>query len=345
MATDHEQWADRMRALGDMRRWADLERATADALTEYPDDIWFLSWRALCFNERKLYAEALEVGDLLLVHGPDQEWTHRLRAIALRGLKRLDEALIAAQEARRLAPRGWRGHLVLGQVLVAKGEYAAAHAVLQDGARLAPDDPHFPYQAGLALTRLNRRGAARASYRQALSIDPRFGPARNNLLELAPWPHRRLAAARVYALLLRSHPSVEVLTVNLRGQLLGIVWRALAITIIGLAAADALSREGFGAGLSAVAATAASAGYLGASWWRLGGPLRGLARTMLRRDRLAYAGLLLTAVGTVGAWLAGTGATGTVATTVVLIALICCYAARRIVDRIGTRRRLTRPLD
>ncbi len=87
----------------------------------------------------------------------------------------LGEATDAERDARHaltLAPGHPEGLLLLGHVLAAERRHGEAQAAYAAGARAAPADARFPYQAGLMAEEQKQLAAAAALHARALALDP-----------------------------------------------------------------------------------------------------------------------------------------------------------------------------
>ncbi|MET0232197.1 MAG: tetratricopeptide repeat protein, partial [Rhodanobacteraceae bacterium] len=87
----------------------------------------------------------------------------------------LGDAADAERDARRaltLAPNHPEGLLLLGHVLAAQRRFAEAEAACEAGARSAPRDARFPYQAGLMAEEQKHLARAAALQTRALALDP-----------------------------------------------------------------------------------------------------------------------------------------------------------------------------
>ena len=82
------------------------------------------------------HADALQVLNALLAFAPSQGRALAAKALALKELDRLDEALDAAKRAALVAPESPEPHNALGQVYQAKGQYGPALAAYERAAIL-----------------------------------------------------------------------------------------------------------------------------------------------------------------------------------------------------------------
>ncbi|WP_250563143.1 CHAT domain-containing protein [Sphaerisporangium fuscum] len=136
---------------------------------------------------------ALEAARAALGRDPDGEWGHRLASLALERLGRDSEAVVAAQDAVRLAPGSWAARLRLGSVLRRlPGRWSDAWLQARQAVRFAPEQPDPHVLIGdLALLRGDHQQAA-AAYRAALRRDADHPGARINLgLTFLKWERSR----------------------------------------------------------------------------------------------------------------------------------------------------------
>ncbi|WP_248958790.1 hypothetical protein [Sphaerisporangium perillae] len=131
---------------------------------------------------RDLPEGALEAAGEAVARDPDGEWGHRLASLALERLGRDSEAVVAAQDAVRLAPGSWAARLRLGSMLRRlPGRWRDAWNEARQAVRFAPEQPDPHVLIGdLALVRGDHRQAASA-YRAALRRDEEHPGARINL--------------------------------------------------------------------------------------------------------------------------------------------------------------------
>ncbi|MFC4589389.1 CHAT domain-containing protein [Sphaerisporangium corydalis] len=136
---------------------------------------------------------ALEAAGEAVERDPGGEWGHRLVSLALERLGRDSEAVVAAQDAVRLAPGSWAARLRLGSVLRGlPGRWRDSWAQAQHAVRFAPEQPDPHVLIGdLALLRGDHEQAAQA-YRAALRRDEDHPGARVNLgLTFLRWERSR----------------------------------------------------------------------------------------------------------------------------------------------------------
>ena len=115
---------------------------------------------------------------------------------------KLDDAAFQLLKAQKLAPEDPRPLKELGAVFYKKGLYDKAVQFLTRARGLAPQDARVFYALGLAQEARRDPGAAIASYREAIKLDPKFTDARKTLADvLAAMGEHERAIAELDALL------------------------------------------------------------------------------------------------------------------------------------------------
>lgn len=111
------------------------------------------------------------------------------------------QALAQVREALKLAPRLDAAHELLGHVLHAQGQGAAAAQAWLEAERLAPDEPRHAFQAARMLEDAGQLAEASAAYARALQRASRSGPALSRLAytrrQLADWREQEVLTARL----------------------------------------------------------------------------------------------------------------------------------------------------
>jgi tetratricopeptide (TPR) repeat protein len=116
---------------------------------------------------------------------------------------KLDDAAFQLLQAQKLVPEDPRPLKELGAVFYKKGLYDKSVQFLTRARGLAPNDARVFYSLGLAQEARRDPGAAIASYRQAIKLDPKFADARKTLADvLAAMGEHEQAIAELDALLL-----------------------------------------------------------------------------------------------------------------------------------------------
>ncbi|HJT99369.1 MAG TPA: UDP-N-acetylglucosamine-peptide N-acetylglucosaminyltransferase, partial [Rhodanobacteraceae bacterium] len=110
------------------------------------------------------------------------------------------------------APGHPEGLLLLGHVLAAQKRFAQAQAAYEAGARAAPTDARFPYQAGLMAEEQKHLAAAEASHARALALDPSLAHALGQLVflkrQLCDWRDLSALSARLRACVAEGAPGI-----------------------------------------------------------------------------------------------------------------------------------------
>ena len=112
-----------------------------------------------------------------------------------------DAAERNVRHALTLAPGHPDGLLLLGHVLAARRRFAEAEAAYEAGARSAPADARFPYQAGLMAEEQKHLARAAALQSRALALDPDLHHALGQLVflkrQLCDWRDLDALSARL----------------------------------------------------------------------------------------------------------------------------------------------------
>lgn len=184
----------------------DVEGAVAelrDVLAASPEDdtAWLTLGMVLSSAGRwreasEALAEAVELdGDVLAAR--------MAFARSLEKSGKLDDAAFQLLKAQKLAPDDPRPLKELGAVFYKKGLYDKSVQFLGRARGLAPSDARIFYALGLAQEARRDPGAAIASYREAIKLDPKFADARKTLADiLAAMGEHEQAIAELDALLL-----------------------------------------------------------------------------------------------------------------------------------------------
>ncbi len=176
----------------DAGRWNDALRELGAALSAEPDNAPALVLTAYCHLQTNQPELALRAADAAGRASPDWEQPAIVRSAALLGLGRRKEAEEAAAAAVRLAPDSVDAHVQQINVQASrrfprKAGRESARAAL----RLAPQSARVHVAVGNLQTR-SRPKKARASYQEALRLDPHNRTAQYNLAQLGQhygnWP-------------------------------------------------------------------------------------------------------------------------------------------------------------
>ncbi len=159
---------------------------------------------------------ALSATDQAIWEDPANEWSYRLRSMALSRLNRPGEAVAAASEAVRLLPYGWQSHATLASALIATRRVDEALRSADRAVECDPTVAEAHFVRGLALGRLGRTADARSEYETALRLDPAHSNARNNLGVLAMKSRKLGAAADHFASAVVADPSNQLAARNIQ---------------------------------------------------------------------------------------------------------------------------------
>jgi tetratricopeptide (TPR) repeat protein len=139
-----------------------------------------LNNRGIALKELKRLDEALASYDQALQLNPGHADAFINRGVALLGLKRLDEALLSFDRAIALKPGHADAFNNRGNVLMDLQRLDEALASYDRAIALKSNDAEFFNNRGNALKDLNRLDEALASYGQAIALNPRHVDAYNN---------------------------------------------------------------------------------------------------------------------------------------------------------------------
>jgi Tfp pilus assembly protein PilF len=134
--------------------------------------------------ERGSFAEALETLELYLKEAPDSVRALNNQGLALRGLKRFDEARRALKRASRLSTDDPMVLTNLGRVLLDLGRAAEARSLHEHALRGLPGDSRLLGHYGTCLAALGERDKARETLDAALAADPNNAEAMTARLSL-----------------------------------------------------------------------------------------------------------------------------------------------------------------
>jgi regulator of sirC expression with transglutaminase-like and TPR domain len=108
-----------------------------------------------------------------------------MRAGAYYDQGRYDEALTDAFQCLEFAPNNPRYHFLLGNILLAKEDYATAINAYLKAISLNAEDPMFFNNLGIAFETEGDYETATTTYRKALELRPKHRAARTNLMLLS----------------------------------------------------------------------------------------------------------------------------------------------------------------
>ena len=186
---------------GDERRAAEASERAEQARggTPLPDSFFYEVERMAVDPEslRTRYARSLSAGDVdaaaeaakLLAESGDPAASRQLPAAVKQRANQLafagefDNALLAYEQAARLAPSDPEIEHNWGTVLLRRGDLEAAARHFERAVQLNPESADSLYNLGVALEGMGRADQAVAHFRAAAAIDPQH-PAAQRLAEL-----------------------------------------------------------------------------------------------------------------------------------------------------------------
>ncbi len=140
-----------------------------------------LGFACLTVQRNATYASPVSIWTDTVTKRPDNSRAHSLLGLALEKAGRLDEAVVAAQAAARLAPGSAEMHYNLGYALVKTGRPADAIASFETALRLRPDYAEAHCNLSVALIELRRGREAFEHLTTALQLRPNYADAHYNL--------------------------------------------------------------------------------------------------------------------------------------------------------------------
>ncbi|GAA4668601.1 tetratricopeptide repeat protein [Frondihabitans cladoniiphilus] len=216
--SDTESHAERDQAVAliDADRPLDAIRVLSRVLAREPDDVVALDLMGLAQRGAGRPRDALAAATRLLSLIPGHPSALRTAARSHSALGEHDLAHEAAVAGVRSAPDDPDGLITLADVVLGAGSatpealWAAEKAV-----RIAPWASATHVTLGNVQRRSKEPAKARASYLQALTIDPHSEAARNNLALVDLDANRTQSAVRIFGQLLRENPRYTVAHRNL----------------------------------------------------------------------------------------------------------------------------------
>jgi tetratricopeptide (TPR) repeat protein len=173
MTTAGQDLTEQASALLSLDRVDEAKALLAKRLAQDPEDVRAWSQLGRCHERAKEYEKAVEATGAALAIDPEYVGALITRTYALRRLRRIDEALAAAQEAVRLAPHFCQSYVALAEALNAwQPRWPEALAAAQEAVRLAPEDTWAYASLWKAAVLNGRSDISELAVRETLRIDP-----------------------------------------------------------------------------------------------------------------------------------------------------------------------------
>lgn len=125
--------------------------------------------------------EAIALYEQVLARDPRNARANYLLGIALFQAGRPGRSIGFLKAAAAADPAALEAHRDLGLILLKLRDYAGAEAAFAQALRIAPSNPQFLVNRGIALRNLGRADEAAGSHRAALTLQPEFAEAHHHL--------------------------------------------------------------------------------------------------------------------------------------------------------------------
>lgn len=119
---------------------------------------------------------------------------------------KVDDALAHLQAAFKVYPDDLATGMAVAQILLNTGRWADSEKVLATMLERAPDQRAINFMYGQVLTKLGRGDESRQYYERAVEVDPTFGPAVQQLVEIYEQQNEFARAAAVLQPLIAEDP-------------------------------------------------------------------------------------------------------------------------------------------
>jgi tetratricopeptide (TPR) repeat protein len=177
-----DEWHyQRGNAFRDAGRFDDAMREYSEALRANPRSLLPRNDLALVLRDSGRLAEALAEWNQALAIDPAAVEPRFNRAQLFAAEGRLDDAIPEYRRVIEELPA--YAHLSLGTALLRTGREGEAFEQYADAERLAPDDPLTAFVVGRGFLARGRREEGLRKLRRALSLDPRYEPARRAIAD------------------------------------------------------------------------------------------------------------------------------------------------------------------
>ena len=170
---------NRLVALFNSRRYAELENLTRQLIGRFPDSgfAWKLLGAALQMQGINALSAFQKTAELM----PNDAEAHFNLGVVLKSLGQLDEAVSSYRRALQLNPAYAEAHSNLGNALRDLGQLESAVASYRSALMIKSNSATAHNSMGTALKDLGKLDAAIESYRRAIEIKPGYAEAHTNL--------------------------------------------------------------------------------------------------------------------------------------------------------------------
>jgi len=293
--TCHERRSalDRAAALAQLGRVEDAAAIYRELVGQEPDDVHALCGLSRCMGKLGRAAAGLEIAERATALAPVNDWPHRLRSAHLLLLGRPGAALDAARTARTLDPRGFASLLSVFEAEVALRSGRSAMETARLMVRTHPGEPEAHNGAGRAAMMARDWGRAESAFREALRLAPHEPVYQANLGIALERRGRGREAMQHFRRAVSADPGNPVV----RRQLVHAIDRRQALTGVGVGLVGGLgvsavlnATELIAWAVAAAAGAVVLASVLALRWWRLR-QLDETLRTFYRYERRRWRAL------------------------------------------------------
>jgi tetratricopeptide (TPR) repeat protein len=171
----------RVRALLEVRRWADAAQLLTAGLAHDPVDADGWCLLSVCLSRLDRTAEALDAATRAVHADPGSSWAYSCASAAALRLDLRDDAERFATEAIAAEPDAWQPYVTLATALDTPERRTDAWLAAVHAVELAPYEADAHEMVGRLALGFGWRRHAETAFERALALDPTHEAARHNL--------------------------------------------------------------------------------------------------------------------------------------------------------------------
>ena len=179
----------------------------APLLKSRPDDAQLLTLAGEAYFQNKDYQRALSALKQAEALAPNNPEIRNRQAASLFALGQTDSALAELEEASKLSDQVSRLDVALVTIHLQRKEFDQALQAIAALEKKLPNSPFTHNMRGVALIGKQDRAAARKSFEQAVTLDPKFYPAVANLARMDLADKQNDSARKRFETLLNKDPN------------------------------------------------------------------------------------------------------------------------------------------